>query len=138
MLISIVENLLVSAFVVGFRKMNKESVEQELEDFFFKKVLVGPKTNTALYGNSFLFAGFDENGFLHALVSYLDENTCLIMLSVDCEAFPRLKEVKDQIKAKLRRNNCFHEIALGLRETDTFNVSHTGVFKLSCVQKLLQ
>ena len=74
--------------------------------------------------------GFDENGFLHALVSYLDENTCLIMLSVDCEAFPKLRDVRDQIKNKLARNNCFQDIANGLRETDSFNVSHTGLYGL--------
>merc|ERR1712226_19499 len=74
--------------------------------------------------------GFDENGFLHALVSYLDENTCLIMLSVASDAFTKLKDVRDQIKIKLTRNNCFQDIANGLRETDSFNVSHTGLYGL--------
>ena len=70
--------------------------------------------------------GFDPNGFLHALVAYLDENVCLIMLSVDCTAFPKLKEIKDGVKMKLKKHRCFEMIQDGLLK-NRYSVLTTGV-----------
>uniref|UniRef100_A0A1B0APT4 Vacuolar fusion protein MON1 homolog n=1 Tax=Glossina palpalis gambiensis TaxID=67801 RepID=A0A1B0APT4_9MUSC len=55
---------------------------------------------------------FDENGFLHAHVSYLAEccQACLLLFSVDKDDFFDLSEVKKRITEKLERTQCFPAI----------------------------
>ncbi|XP_022222411.1 LOW QUALITY PROTEIN: vacuolar fusion protein MON1 homolog A [Drosophila obscura] len=55
---------------------------------------------------------FDMNGYLHAHVSYLadDCQACLLLLSVDRDAFFTLAEAKAKITEKLRRSHCLEAI----------------------------
>uniref|UniRef100_A0A146KSG3 Vacuolar fusion protein MON1 homolog n=1 Tax=Lygus hesperus TaxID=30085 RepID=A0A146KSG3_LYGHE len=50
---------------------------------------------------------FNANGFLHAHVSYLTEDTqaCLLLLTVDQEIFFQLSEAKRKLTEKLKKNN---------------------------------
>ncbi|TDG45548.1 hypothetical protein AWZ03_008054 [Drosophila navojoa] len=55
---------------------------------------------------------FDMNGYLHAHVSYLADDcpACLLLMSVDRDAFHTLSEAKERITEKLRRNLCLQAI----------------------------
>ncbi|EDV57778.1 vacuolar fusion protein MON1 homolog A [Drosophila erecta] len=55
---------------------------------------------------------FDMNGYLHAHVSYLadDCQACLLLLSVDRDAFFTLAEAKAKITEKLRKSHCLETI----------------------------
>lgn len=55
---------------------------------------------------------FDMNGYLHAHVSYLadDCQACLLLLSVDRDAFFTLAEAKAKITEKLRKSHCLEAI----------------------------
>uniref|UniRef100_A0A1A9WMB6 Vacuolar fusion protein MON1 homolog n=1 Tax=Glossina brevipalpis TaxID=37001 RepID=A0A1A9WMB6_9MUSC len=55
---------------------------------------------------------FDENGFMHAHVSYLSENcqACLLLFSVDKDDFLDLSAIKKRITEKLERTQCFSAI----------------------------
>ncbi|XP_030383053.1 vacuolar fusion protein MON1 homolog A [Scaptodrosophila lebanonensis] len=61
---------------------------------------------------------FDKNGYLHAHVSYLAEDcqACLLLLSVDRNAFFTLSEAKARITEKLRKNHCLDAINEGLQQ----------------------
>ncbi|XP_017025895.1 vacuolar fusion protein MON1 homolog [Drosophila kikkawai] len=65
---------------------------------------------------------FDMNGYLHAHVSYLadDCQACLLLLSVDRDAFFTLAEAKAKITDKLRKNHCLEAINEELQQP--FNV----------------
>ncbi|CAL1532083.1 unnamed protein product [Lymnaea stagnalis] len=60
---------------------------------------------------------FDAAGFLQAHVSYLDDecHTCLLLLSVDIEAFYVLSECKAKIQEKLKKYNALAAINNSLR-----------------------
>lgn len=62
---------------------------------------------------------FDMNGYLHAHVSYLadDCQACLLLLSVDRDAFFTLAEAKAKITDKLRKNHCLEAINEELQQT---------------------
>lgn len=55
---------------------------------------------------------FDMNGYLHAHVSYLEEKSpaCLLLLSVDRDAFFTLSEAKTAITEKMKRSQCLEAI----------------------------
>lgn len=55
---------------------------------------------------------FDMNGYLHAHVSYLTDDcpACLLLMSVDRDAFHTLSEAKERITEKLRRSLCLQAI----------------------------
>ncbi|XP_017117151.1 vacuolar fusion protein MON1 homolog A [Drosophila elegans] len=61
---------------------------------------------------------FDMNGYLHAHVSYLanDCQACLLLLSVDRDAFFTLAEAKAKITEKLRKNHCLEAINEELKQ----------------------
>ncbi|CAG5118875.1 unnamed protein product [Candidula unifasciata] len=61
---------------------------------------------------------FDAGGFLQAHVSYLDEEcqSCLLLLSVDIEAFYILSECKSRIKERLIRYNALEAINASLKK----------------------
>ncbi|GFR72861.1 vacuolar fusion protein MON1 homolog A-like [Elysia marginata] len=60
---------------------------------------------------------FDATGFLQAYVSYLDEDcqSCLLLLSVDIEAFYTLSECRAKIKERLVRYNALTAISNSLQ-----------------------
>uniref|UniRef100_A0A1I8Q8Z9 Vacuolar fusion protein MON1 homolog n=1 Tax=Stomoxys calcitrans TaxID=35570 RepID=A0A1I8Q8Z9_STOCA len=62
---------------------------------------------------------FDMNGYLHAHVSYLEENSpaCLLLLSVDRDAFFTLSEAKRSITEKLKRSQCIESINEAVKQT---------------------
>ncbi|XP_073820743.1 vacuolar fusion protein MON1 homolog [Musca autumnalis] len=62
---------------------------------------------------------FDMNGYLHAHVSYLEENSpaCLLLLSVDRDAFFVLSEAKQSITEKLKRSQCIEAINEAVLQT---------------------
>ncbi|XP_059475617.1 vacuolar fusion protein MON1 homolog A [Neocloeon triangulifer] len=55
---------------------------------------------------------FDASGYLHGHVSYLSDDcqACLLLLTVDRDAFFTLSEAKQKISERLRRNNCLEAI----------------------------
>lgn len=55
---------------------------------------------------------FDSNGYLYTHVSYLSDDcqACLVLLTVDREAFFTLSEAKTKITEKLRRSQCLKAI----------------------------
>lgn len=55
---------------------------------------------------------FDASGFLYGHVSYLSEDcqACLLLLTVERDAFFTLSEAKQKIVEKLRRGNCMEAI----------------------------
>ncbi|TMW49858.1 hypothetical protein DOY81_005039, partial [Sarcophaga bullata] len=55
---------------------------------------------------------FDMNGYLHAHVSYLDDNcpACLLLLTVDRDEFFTLSTAKKAIVEKLKRSQCLDAI----------------------------
>ncbi|KAH8402955.1 hypothetical protein KR222_001029 [Zaprionus bogoriensis] len=55
---------------------------------------------------------FDMNGYLHAHVSYLADDcpACLLLMSVDRDAFHTLSEAKQRITEKLRKSLCLQAI----------------------------
>lgn len=59
------------------------------------------------------------NGYLHAHVSYLEENStaCLLLLSVDRDAFFTLSEAKKSITEKMKRSQCFEAINEAVLQT---------------------
>lgn len=59
------------------------------------------------------------NGYLHAHVSYLEENSpaCLLLLSVDRDAFFVLSEAKQAITEKLKRSQCIEAINEAVMQT---------------------
>ncbi|XP_037960455.1 vacuolar fusion protein MON1 homolog A [Teleopsis dalmanni] len=74
---------------------------------------------------------FDMNGYLHAHVSYLSDDcqACLLLLSVDRDAFFTLSDAKSRITEKLRRNHCLDAIneAIKVRCDVKLKLSTIGV-----------
>ncbi|KAK4883781.1 hypothetical protein RN001_000052 [Aquatica leii] len=59
---------------------------------------------------------FDSSGFLYGHVSYLAEDcqACLLLLTVEGDAFHSLSEAKQRIVERLRRGNCLEAINASL------------------------
>ncbi|XP_053620355.1 vacuolar fusion protein MON1 homolog [Plodia interpunctella] len=76
---------------------------------------------------------FDATGFLHGHVSYISEDcqACLLLLTVQRDAFFPLSQAKHNIAEKLRRNNCLTAINDALNrnvELPTTNpLKHIGI-----------
>ncbi|XP_013780978.1 vacuolar fusion protein MON1 homolog A-like [Limulus polyphemus] len=71
---------------------------------------------------------FDSSGFLHAHVSYLDDNcpACLLLLTVDKNLFFTLQECRRKIVERLHRYNCLEAINASL-ESEGYSVSEVGL-----------
>jgi hypothetical protein len=63
---------------------------------------------------------FDSSGFLHAYVSYIAEDcpACLVLITVDRNAFFPLSEAKRLIKERLERHNVIGAIVEALRSAE--------------------
>ncbi|KAK9873814.1 hypothetical protein WA026_002172 [Henosepilachna vigintioctopunctata] len=74
---------------------------------------------------------FDSSGFLYGYVSYLSEDcqACLLLLTVERDAFHTLKEAKQRIVEKLRRNNCLEAINESLAKPDV-NCAESGFLEV--------
>jgi len=57
---------------------------------------------------------FDSSGFLHAHVSYISEDVCLVLVTVDRNAFSELSEARSKITEKLEKQNTFAAISSAL------------------------
>ena len=57
---------------------------------------------------------FDASGFLHAHVSYISEAVCLVLVTVDRNAFPELSEARTKIMERLEKQNTFAAISSAL------------------------
>lgn len=68
---------------------------------------------------------FDPSGFLYGYVSYLAEDcqACLLLLTVERDVFHTLKEAKQRIVDKLRRNNYLEAINESLSKPDLTCIS---------------
>uniref|UniRef100_A0A1I8IQP4 Vacuolar fusion protein MON1 homolog n=2 Tax=Macrostomum lignano TaxID=282301 RepID=A0A1I8IQP4_9PLAT len=53
---------------------------------------------------------FDASGNLYAYVCFLDEELCLVLLTVDGNSFDALAEAKNKILEKLQKANCLAQI----------------------------
>ncbi|CAH1784209.1 unnamed protein product [Owenia fusiformis] len=71
---------------------------------------------------------FDSGGYLHAHVSYLDDNcaACLLLLTVDRDMFFTLSECKSKIVERLHRYNCIEAIREALTKY-TYSISQVGI-----------
>ena len=60
---------------------------------------------------------FDSSGFLHAYVSYVSETcpACLVLITVDRNAFFQLSEARTKIRERLERHNVISAIGEALR-----------------------
>ncbi|XP_078000026.1 vacuolar fusion protein MON1 homolog A-like [Glandiceps talaboti] len=73
---------------------------------------------------------FDNSGFLHAHVSYLDDtNACLLLLTVDRDLFFTLSDCKQKIVDRLKKYNCLQAIQESLRN-DSYKVAQVGITDL--------
>ena len=63
---------------------------------------------------------FESNGFLHAHVSYISEHICLVLMSVDRNAFFELSEARKKIIERLERHNAISAIETAL-DTSTYD-----------------
>ncbi|XP_059152253.1 vacuolar fusion protein MON1 homolog A-like isoform X2 [Physella acuta] len=74
---------------------------------------------------------FDAAGFLQAHVSYLDDEcqTCLLLLSVDIEAFYILSDCKAKIKERLQRYNALSAIGNSLRR-NSYSIQQCSISDL--------
>ncbi|CAF4768509.1 unnamed protein product [Pieris macdunnoughi] len=76
---------------------------------------------------------FDATGFLHGHVSYISEDcqACLLLLTVQRDAFYPLSQAKHTISDKLRRSNCLTAINDALNRnkdlTTTNPLKHIGI-----------
>lgn len=63
---------------------------------------------------------FDSSGFLHAYVSYLSEAcpACLVLITVDRNAFFQLSEARTRIKERLERHNVLNAISDALESAE--------------------
>jgi len=63
---------------------------------------------------------FDASGFLHAHVSYISDKVCLVLITIDRNAFFELSEARGKIKARIEKHNAMSAIITAL-ETSPFN-----------------
>uniref|UniRef100_H2Y9Z2 Vacuolar fusion protein MON1 homolog n=1 Tax=Ciona savignyi TaxID=51511 RepID=H2Y9Z2_CIOSA len=70
---------------------------------------------------------FNPQGYLHAHISYLDDNcqTCLLLLSADVNSFFTLSDAKKKVVAKLNRHDCI--TTLKHATTKGYNVGKIGL-----------
>ena len=63
---------------------------------------------------------FDSSGFLHAYVSYVSEDcpACLVLITVDRNAFFPLSEARQLIRERLERHNAISAIVEALRSSE--------------------
>ncbi|KAL4713698.1 hypothetical protein ACJJTC_004229 [Scirpophaga incertulas] len=79
---------------------------------------------------------FDASGFLHGHVSYIAEDcqACLILLTVQRDAFFPLSQAKHTIAEKLRRSNCLGAINDALNRNEdlptTNPLRHIGILEI--------
>ncbi|XP_075153880.1 vacuolar fusion protein MON1 homolog [Haematobia irritans] len=75
---------------------------------------------------------FDMNGYLHAHVSYLEENSsaCLLLLSVDRDAFFTLSEAKKCITEKMKRLQCIEAINEAVQLSGRHQLNSIGIPEL--------
>lgn len=93
-----------------------------------------------LFTSEFLFTPFHSTffsrGFLHGHVSYISEDcqACLLLLTVQRDAFFPLSQAKHTIAEKLRRSNCLVAIndALNRKEElpTTNPLKHIGISEI--------
>ncbi|KAG1675213.1 Vacuolar fusion protein MON1 A [Nymphon striatum] len=71
---------------------------------------------------------FDSSGFLHGHISYLDENcpACLLLLTVDKDAFFTLASCRQKIVDRLKKYNCFDALNESLANGN-YSISEIGV-----------
>ncbi|XP_070535609.1 vacuolar fusion protein MON1 homolog A-like [Ptychodera flava] len=73
---------------------------------------------------------FDNSGFLHAHVSYLDDtDACLLLLTVDKELFFTLSDCRQKIFERLRKHGCLQAIRDSLNH-DSYKVAQVGISDL--------
>uniref|UniRef100_T1IV58 Vacuolar fusion protein MON1 homolog n=1 Tax=Strigamia maritima TaxID=126957 RepID=T1IV58_STRMM len=74
---------------------------------------------------------FDSNGFLHGHVSYIDDKSevCLLLLSVDRDAFFQLSESKTKIVEKLKKQNILKAITESVNN-DKYEIGQVGIADL--------
>ncbi|CAM1324116.1 MON1A (predicted), partial [Pycnogonum litorale] len=74
---------------------------------------------------------FDSGGFLHGHISYIDEScpACLLLLTVDKDAFFTLAECRQKIVEKLKKHNVMAAINTSLN-TKFYNINEIGITDL--------
>ena len=61
---------------------------------------------------------FESSGFLHAHVSYISNDICLVLISVDRNSFFELSEARLKIKERLERHKTIQYIENGLENAE--------------------
>lgn len=57
---------------------------------------------------------FDPSGFLHAHVSYISEQACLVLITVDRNAFSELSEARAKIMSRMEKQGAISSISAAL------------------------
>ncbi|ELT95737.1 hypothetical protein CAPTEDRAFT_164017 [Capitella teleta] len=74
---------------------------------------------------------FDSGGYLHAHISYMDEEcrSCLLLLTVDRDVFFTLSECKEKIRERLVKYKCLAAIAESV-DQNGYKTSQVGIPEL--------
>ncbi|XP_068141576.1 vacuolar fusion protein MON1 homolog [Drosophila tropicalis] len=98
--------------LIALVRMKKYSIHPADLRLIFNLIECSESFKTSENWTPICLPKFDMNGYLHAHVSYLadDCQACLLLLSVDRDAFFTLSEAKAKITEKLRKNNCLKAI----------------------------
>ncbi|XP_017063329.1 vacuolar fusion protein MON1 homolog A [Drosophila eugracilis] len=104
--------LIANNKLIALVRMKKYSIHPADLRLIFNLVECSESFKTSENWSPICLPKFDMNGYLHAHVSYLadDCQACLLLLSVDRDAFFTLADAKAKITEKLRKNHCLEAI----------------------------
>ncbi|GBP51566.1 Vacuolar fusion protein MON1 homolog A [Eumeta japonica] len=112
-----IRNLVFAILIAGNQlitlvRMKKYSLHPSDIHLLFNLVRSSESFKTAESWTPICLPKFDATGFLHGHVSYISEDcqACLLLLTVQRDAFFPLSQAKHNIAEKLKRNNCIGHI----------------------------
>ncbi|XP_055548155.1 vacuolar fusion protein MON1 homolog A [Wyeomyia smithii] len=104
--------LIANNKLIALVRMKKYSIHPADLRLIFNLIECSESFKSAESWTPICLPKFDSSGYLHAHVSYLAEDcqACLLLLSIERDAFFVLSEAKRKITEKLRRSNCLEAI----------------------------
>lgn len=104
--------LLANNQLITLVRMKKYCIHPHDLHLIFNLVQASESLKTAEIWTPLCLPRFDASGFLYGHVSYLAEDcqACLLLLTVERDAFFSLSEAKQRIVERLRRGNCLEAI----------------------------
>ena len=64
---------------------------------------------------------YNDNGFLHCLISYISEETICLLFSSNSEFLPHVKEIQQKIQKKFEEEKIFEEIKKNIKKIENFD-----------------